>query len=78
MIAVTFKPVVPKFFADDSCFEPENTSTLLPNLTSVKPELSSAHSHSASSRAPAIHPDHRSMSSFELCGTSMATTMSPI
>ena len=55
--------------ASDSCRDPEKTSICFPHMTSMKPVFSSAQSHSASSRAPAIQPDQRSMSSFASCGT---------
>ena len=64
-------PVVSKFLADDSCLEPEKTSIFLPHWTSTNPAASRTHSHSASSRAPAIQPDQRSISSLADCGTSI-------
>ncbi len=71
-------PVVSKFLADDSCFEPEKTSIFLPHWTSTNPAASRTHSHSASSRAPAIQPDQRSISSLADCGTSICTVISAI
>ena len=64
-------PLVSKFLADDSCLEPEKTSIFLPHWTSTNPAASRTHSHSASSRAPAIQPDQRSISSLADCGTSI-------
>ena len=75
--AKTVTPRVSNSFASDSCFEPEKTSTSRPHLTPVKPVCLRTHLHSASSRAPAIQPDQRAMSSFASCGTGMWTTMSP-
>ena len=50
--------------ASDSCPLPEKTSTSLDMTTSTKPVSPRICLHSASSRAPAIQPLQRSMSSF--------------
>ena len=63
-------PKVSNSAADDSCLEPENTSTCLPHLIPSKPTRFKTQVHSASSRAPAIQPDHNSMLSLALWGTS--------
>ena len=71
-------PRVSNSAASDSCRKPENPSISGPHCTSTNPVCSSSHSHSAVSRAPAIQPDQRSMSSFASCGTGRCTTMSTI
>jgi len=63
-VAAKVTPRVSNSAASDSCLEPEKTSTSLPQRTSLKPTWSRTQRHSAYSRAPAIQPDQRSMSSF--------------
>ena len=71
-------PRVSNSAASDSWREPENTSISGPHCTSLNPVCSSNPSHSAASRAPAIQPVQRSMSSLESCGTGWCTMMSAI
>jgi len=71
-------PFAPKAAALDSCGAPLNTSAFQVISKSVKPVATTVACSSASSKAPAIQPVHRSRSALTESGTSLETRMSPI
>ena len=71
-------PTVPNWAALDDCGAPLKTSARQVISNPTNPAATTVACSSASSRAPAIHPFHRSTSRLALCGTAFCTRMSPI
>jgi hypothetical protein len=75
-VAARFTPIAPYFRAVRSFLVPPNGSNRCVIRTPVKPADSNARAISASGRAPAIQPVHKSMSRLIDSDSSFATTMS--
>ena len=71
-------PSVPKFAALLDCGAPLKTSARQVISNATKPAATTVAANSASSRAPAIQPVHKSMFRLALSGTGFCTRMSPI
>jgi hypothetical protein len=71
-------PTVPNWAALDACGAPLNTSTRQVISKPTKPAAATVAWSSASSRAPAIQPFHRSMFRLAPSPTAFWTRMSPI
>ena len=78
LVARKLMPTVPNALALDACGAPLKTSAFQVISNSEKPAATTVASSSASSRAPAIQPVHRSISFLAPSGTSRSTRMSPI
>jgi hypothetical protein len=77
LTACTFTPATPYFRATRSLDVPRNGSKRSAIATVRKPMCVSTETSSASGRAPAIQPVHRSISRLIVSESSLATTMSP-
>ena len=77
-LARKLMPTVPNWAADDCCGAPANTASFQVISKSRNPAPVTTASNSASSRAPATQPFHRSMSRLASSETGFCTMMSPI
>ena len=78
LIARKLIPTVPNALALDACGAPSKTLAFQVISKSANPAANTVDCSSASSRAPAIQPVHRSIFLFAPSGTSRLTRMSAI
>ena len=78
LVARKLTPIVWKFAALELCGAPLKTSAFHVISKPSKPAASTTALSSASSRAPAIQPVHKSMLALDSSGTGVCTMMSPI
>ncbi len=77
-LARKLMPTVPNASALEACGAPANTLAFQGISKSTNPADVTTLASSASSRAPAIHPVHKSIFSLADAGTALLTRISPI